>query len=726
MADRTPSNSLSHGRESLQDRTVGYLVVEDCELYMSEDHEPSRIQNVRIPLSLHEGMLKLADTKNEKVQSVGPCQHCYLVLEKIQDGGDEEENQQKDHGSITSCSKNKSKSKRPPPPTLQFAGISPRFDGTIHDTKSKKKKQCQCSNHSQRSDAALLVGTALAAHDLGHIKVQSIQVYQTDENENISSPNSQEDDDDDNAPRAIGNFIKRRAAAVLITFSVHEIIRKPPPSVSSVITESTDSSVKIEAMKTKHKPVILQGSKRRFLSNSSKDLPPSTQLLLSLTSSDWGRLKMKIHRWTTANGRSDSRKSISERSSLFPSQLSLSSVYRRIGGASCSSVYVLDRNKDTTSGDGSLSLSRLPPDVLSHHIGPFLKARSIDALRCTCTRLHHTMRAVVPGLKLKLFDHQIKSLYWMRMRETKSISESDLTKDTTISNLRNDNNDGDLHRAASGGASVALTPRPRRQQGQLNSRPAVVRVCQRTGEEMNVHEKDVLSRSLARGGLLCDDPGLGKTITVLSLILQTMGLSTERKDDAAPLVKELTEEEVFEEYWYEQMIPEIRVQELTRLFQSFLRSSVEIFYFFDEVDKSIKGKIDFLHGVPDPICLKDIRTRIGSGYYSDGDSFAMFENDVGRVFSNAMQYTAPDSIWYLAAERLAGRFDGCVREFKKAKARIAKKSFGSPNAKPNSSVAALVEEANKAQLYKSLISSKSTLLVVPSVLIDHWHVSVSL
>lgn len=51
---------------------------------------------------------------------------------------------------------------------------------------------------------------------------------------------------------------------------------------------------------------------------------------------------------------------------------------------------------------------------------------------------------------------------------------------------------------------------------------------------------------------------------------------------------------------------------------------------------------------------------------------------------------------------------------------LAKKSFARTTSKPNSSVAALVERNNQIKLQESLTPSRGTLLVVPSVLLEHW------
>jgi hypothetical protein len=223
----------------------------------------------------------------------------------------------------------------------------------------------------------------------------------------------------------------------------------------------------------------------------------------------------------------------------------------------------------STSTATATKLTTLPGDVLCHNIGQYLRAKSLDSLRCTCKHLHWTLRAVVPGLKLRLYSHQIKSLMWMRGRESTLITEDDLLQQgqrqnrhhsrprqrtsTSTSQTQNmthwikNTTHGDAHRAATGGGTVVLCPRRRRRrQGRggirdnddANGYPdpdedadedldpdknsAQVRISQFDHSEVMERRKygnvsavgggggdNPLARKVARGGLLCDDPGLG-------------------------------------------------------------------------------------------------------------------------------------------------------------------------------------------------------------------------
>ena len=90
--------------------------------------------------------------------------------------------------------------------------------------------------------------------------------------------------------------------------------------------------------------------------------------------------------------------------------------------------------------------------------------------------------------------------------------------------------------------------------------------------------------------------------------------------------------------------------------------------------------------------------------------------------SNAIVYNPIGNLIHDAARRLTAVFREKVEKFKLRHIQIAKKSFARASAKPNSAVAALVERNNLLKVKDSLVPSSGTLLVVPSVLVEHWQV----
>lgn len=212
----------------------------------------------------------------------------------------------------------------------------------------------------------------------------------------------------------------------------------------------------------------------------------------------------------------------------------------------------------------------------------------------------------------------------------------------------------------------------------------------------------------------------------------TKGISTESRTaenttsiDAIPKNQEeasLTadDEQIFEEYWKEQIIPEFRCKALLKLFNSFLRCSPEINYFFDNFwVKDLRArKID----VPEPsISLKSMRRRIDKSLY--GDSILGFVADVESCFKIAISNENVSPLLREAAGRLLVIFHNEINSFKRSQVDIAMKSFSRASAKPDSMVAALIERNNAEKLRKALLPSSGTLMVVPAVLVDHWVVS---
>ena len=250
---------------------------------------------------------------------------------------------------------------------------------------------------------------------------------------------------------------------------------------------------------------------------------------------------------------------------------------------------------------------------------------------------------------------------------------------------------------------------------------------------------------------------------MISLILQTLGLSTEsndhrksmggqsqasindeelsvgqdeaaksgRKADGKQLASSQTEnvmttenERIFEEYWKEQIIPEFRIKALTKLFSTFLRCSPEINFFFNnywikELQSRNIAAVDPTKQLPHS--LKDIRRRIDRSVY--GDSLDGFIAEVESCFQNAIVNEHVSAPIKQAAMRLVDAFRAQINQFKQSQIRVATKSFSRASAKPDSTVAALIEKTNSEKLRRALQPSSATLLVVPAVLVDHWIVS---
>jgi hypothetical protein len=330
-----------------------------------------------------------------------------------------------------------------------------------------------------RSDVALLAGVAFTCQFYGYIEIRRIQVLFSE-------------DSGTNDGAAKVSLVITFAMPALTNGSKHDGGRR------SII------------------PLPKNNTARK--KTASKPLPPSAQLLLTISRSDWDYLDKQMRNLEQPQStetrpsfiyqmRQDGSLKKSKRT-IFPPKFSLEELYLRLRGVATSELCAA--NNETASPS---LLTSLPQDVIVTSIAPFLRARSLDALRRSCKLFHYSLRSTVPGLKLRLYTHQVRSLEWMRRRETQELSEEDAlgvrAKHFGAECVR-----GDMHRAVTGGATTCL---------RLRGSGEAIRIDQQTGFEIPYDSsaakgKSALSRRIARGGLLCDDPGLGKTITVMSLV----------------------------------------------------------------------------------------------------------------------------------------------------------------------------------------------------------------
>ena len=268
----------------------------------------------------------------------------------------------------------------------------------------------------------------------------------------------------------------------------------------------------------------------------------------------------------------------------------------------------------------SIQFLDLPLDVISTNVAPYLRARSLDSLRSSCLYLQTSLSHVVPGMKLKLYSHQVNSLSWMRQRETLELTENSCV-DSFFSRYCYG---GDAHRAVTGGASVCLTKR--------GDRSARIRMDQQYGRQLSNEVgagDNSLARKVVRGGLLCDDPGLGKTITVLSLVLQTMGLTSEpkakgKKEEDASLC---SDDSVFLAYWKEEFPKPFQESALLKIMGKLYRSHRNSLYFDYTLPEDCAGRDDILQH---PIDFNVVKDRIKENVYAK--DFTLFETDIRICF----------------------------------------------------------------------------------------------
>ena len=145
----------------------------------------------------------------------------------------------------------------------------------------------------------------------------------------------------------------------------------------------------------------------------------------------------------------------------------------------------------------------LPEDALDAIVAR-LDARAAAALASTCRGFRARLDAAAPGLQLRLHPHQVAGLSWMRRRE----------------------------RCGWGGPSV-VDPRWVGPIGARTTTTATATTTDGGGDVETPYWLNAVSGEMSLapppsyvdspGGLLCDEPGLGKTVTALALILARRG-----------------------------------------------------------------------------------------------------------------------------------------------------------------------------------------------------------
>jgi hypothetical protein len=339
--------------------------------------------------------------------------------------------------------------------------------------------------------------------------------------------------------------------------------------------------------------------RRALVPNTAKPLSGPWQLLLTLLRTDWYTLEelyaaLQDGRVTQPVTGSSSRTSgdVGRRNTttLFPPKVTMPALYERLPATPPFATALQQRRRDAalavqSSGD-NVGWTRMEEVIWQRHVAPFLTAADVDALPRTCRYWNDSsvLRRVVPGLRLALYQHQITSLAWMRQREHRTVIESDCDD----AYYHQPHHGMDLHRAITAGATVRLRARRVPHQGW--------RVDTLTGKEHpslglggDTNTPAAPRRRVARGGLLIDDPGLGKTITVLALILQTAGLTTQVSSPTShvPHFKEPDDDTLFASYWRENVPEDFARQDLLKLVNQIDRRAPRGFWSCGEIRKRV-------------------------------------------------------------------------------------------------------------------------------------------
>jgi len=401
-------------------------------------------------------------------------------------------------------------------------------------------------------------------------------------------------------------------------------------------------------------------------------------------------------------------------------------------------------------------MALLPQELLAY-AGGWLRARDHLAISACCRHMHRAMeRACVPGLRLGLFPHQLASHRWMQWRERGSPGRGMCVMGGAW-----------LGALQPGGPAEALGESATICQDQTErvcrvllvsacTPPKAVTVDLLTLEVLSGRTADAghftsggdgrlgTAPRFVRGGLLCDEPGLGKTITVVAALLATAGLQPRRAvwlaADAAARRDALADRA------WASLDPTDRRKELLGVMTALRSSCAEWQYalFENPVDAEKLGLHDYHRTVKNPMDLGTVRARASGGEYApvpSGRGLAAFAQDVGLTFENAMLYNAaPDHAVHAAARFMRDRFRDLMDRGGGGAAGTGLPGQGGRGARRSStcdgflsrlgdrleraarSAAAIGDEAaiSARRRRAALLPSAANLIVVPGPLLQHW------
>lgn len=553
------------------------------------------------------------------------------------------------------------------------------FEDDAKDCDSSKSSSSRELESMKRSDISLILGAALQSQQLGHIQIETAQLL------------LHQDDETDEINQAPSSRFQVMNATLLLTISIPNLENGGP-----FLKQSRNIN-----------KYVLDG------------VPSITQLFFTLIDTNWDLLEeqlplLQLHSplLSLTRERGDLLQKPS-RSTIFPPSISLENLYRRIQDIaaddgpssliSSASIPTTNEKINVCQGATTCLLQCLPREILEEKIAPYLHAKSFYAWRCSSKHFFYVLDAYVPGMKLQLYRHQRNSLNWMQTRESQFLKLSG-------------NNEGSDYRCVTASVHLVLATRqkqPRRyyhfntttgavilRQGQQQQHSPLS--CEETEQFLNT------AHNTTRGGLLCDDAGLGKTITVLSLVLRTMGQSTHQLNPAASTMS--TDDEIFYLYW-KNLDKEIRKRKLLEM-HNLMRKQARSRYFDHPVDLSHPSMDGYTEHVSSPICMAEIRMKITHGYDAKGgEDFTIFCRDFNLMYRNVTAFHPPDSPEFTEGVRLGHFFEHMVREYKNHCILTASNKRN------------MNEEFNrlvKKKKVEALAPAFGTLLVVPKPLLSHW------
>lgn len=364
------------------------------------------------------------------------------------------------------------------------------FNGLISEITTNHSSSKTPTNEplQRRSDASLLLGLALEINQqadmfkheisrehtygkygqldsnegnykylhLRSLRVENIQIMfwesSGEQSNNSDDDEGTSDESTSNTPHKAGSW-KRVKASLLVTFSLPK--------------DRDDNSATSPSPHNEYNHLKKAKAKKK-----SKMLSSAIQLVASIIRCDWDNLdtamkllqnKSLLSKQTSGNHHNQRQP---KRKYFFPDSLNVEGLYYRISGASQHfqnlDAQLATAATNTNTNNSTVQFLDIPSEIIASSIAPYLRAKTLHALRITNRKLNKSLRQIVPGLKLKLFQHQVRSLEWMELRERRCITEGNLLLCRQSNSFDGEEAvcGGDYHRAVTGGATVLLAPRP--------------------------------------------------------------------------------------------------------------------------------------------------------------------------------------------------------------------------------------------------------------------------
>eukprot|EP00516_Mucochytrium_quahogii_P006075 CAMPEP_0203753102 /NCGR_PEP_ID=MMETSP0098-20131031/6920_1 /ASSEMBLY_ACC=CAM_ASM_000208 /TAXON_ID=96639 /ORGANISM=" , Strain NY0313808BC1" /LENGTH=1259 /DNA_ID=CAMNT_0050643553 /DNA_START=163 /DNA_END=3942 /DNA_ORIENTATION=+ len=321
------------------------------------------------------------------------------------------------------------------------------------------------------------------------------------------------------------------------------------------------------------------------------------------------------------------------------------------------------------------------PLSLVEMVSGFLDACTLRVLRSSCKYIHYVCSPVVPGLKMELYSHQRDGLRWMDEQENVGVEKTSSTL---------------------GGVEISPCFIHLPRQLCYEDRQLSLDIVSGKVIRDDPSEGLLSARRVVVGGLLCDEPGLGKTITMLSLVLRSAGV--------VPRSMELNEYEKRVQLETEIYKMDVVWEGMDKITRQRLQEDI-----FRDLLQMIRS-----HRFVDPTVRKGFELSadaVNPQYLAGGGNFDRLSEWLDHVrvwIENSHLWFPHPTIhygcrWFAPTKAILSNFDELVERTR------SRYQPGRERSRRRSSI-----QPDRTEDKPSLLRSPATLVVVPKTLLSHW------